>query len=243
MSALASSSFLRRVNPLAKIAGPLPAMLFLLLVRDPWTPGLFLLAGGTLVCAGGGLRLRRVATVLALGLVVFAWLAVWFALLARGGDAASAIQHGVASALRIAALLTCALVGGVATDGADLVRCLVQQLRVPYRWGYGALAALRFTRRFREELRIIRTAQRVRGVTGATHRARRLMIPLLAGGIRHAQRVSLAMDARAFGAHRTRTERHPIEFDTSDVLFTLACWATSALLVWCTASFGALRLL
>ena len=32
-------------------------------------------------------------------------------------------------------------------------------------------------------------------------------IPLLASAIRHAERVALAMDARAFGAHPTRTER------------------------------------
>jgi hypothetical protein len=33
-------------------------------------------------------------------------------------------------------------------------------------------------------------------------------VPLLAGAIRHAERVALAMDARAFGAHPDRTERH-----------------------------------
>ena len=35
------AGFLRRVNPLAKIAGPLPAMVFLAFTRDPWTPGIF----------------------------------------------------------------------------------------------------------------------------------------------------------------------------------------------------------
>ena len=33
-------------------------------------------------------------------------------------------------------------------------------------------------------------------------------MPLLAGAIRHAERVALAMDARAFGAHPDRTEAY-----------------------------------
>ena len=91
---------------------------------------------------------------------------------------------------------------------------MVQQLRVPYRIGYTALAAFRFVPRFGHELEVIRQAHRVRGAHGgrgpfsAMARWAGYIVPLLAGAIRHAERVALAMDARAFGAYPDRTERH-----------------------------------
>ena len=120
---------------------------------------------------------------------------------------------GLATALRIAAILMLSLIAGLTTTGPELVRALVQNLRVPYRIGYTALAALRFVPRFGHELEVIRAAHRVRGTDGgrgpfaAVRRAVGYAIPLLASAIRHAERVALAMDARAFGAHPTRTER------------------------------------
>jgi energy-coupling factor transport system permease protein len=41
----------------------------------------------------------------------------------------------------------------------------------------------------------------------------------MAGAIRHAERVALAMDARAFGAYPDRTERHIVPFRARDVVF------------------------
>jgi len=53
-------------------------------------------------------------------------------------------------------------------------------------------------------------------------------VPLLAGAIRHAERVALAMDARAFGAYPDRTERHIVPFRARDVVFTVLFVAASA---------------
>ena len=58
------------------------------------------------------------------------------------------------------------LIAGLTTTGPDLVRATVQQLRVPYRIGYTALAAFRFVPRFGHELEVIRQAHRVRGAHG-----------------------------------------------------------------------------
>ncbi len=53
-------------------------------------------------------------------------------------------------------------------------------------------------------------------------------MPLLAGAIRHAERVALAMDARAFGAHPDRTERHLLPWRRRDTVFTAVFWIASA---------------
>jgi energy-coupling factor transport system permease protein len=161
------------------------------------------------------------------------------AVLAQIGDYrfyAGSLYIGLSTALRLASLATLALIGGLTTNGPDLVRSLVQQLRVPYRIGYTALAAYRFVPRFAHELEIIRAAHRVRGMTtgrGPIAGLRRYfgyVVPLLASAIRHAERVALSMDSRAFGAHPTRTERHIVPFRARDWVFIGLFWVGTAAL-------------
>jgi energy-coupling factor transport system permease protein len=145
-----------------------------------------------------------------------------------------ALAAGFATSLRLGAIIALALIGGLTTTGPDLVRASVQQLRVPYRIGYTALAAFRFVPRFGHELSVIRAAHRVRGHHGGRGPFARLargwgyIVPLLAGAIRHAERVALAMDSRAFGAHETRTERHPVPFRGRDTVFVVLMLTASA---------------
>lgn len=246
-----SIRFLPGLNPLAKLAAPLPAMILLVFVRDAATPLAFLaLAYATLLV---GMRMTRMlATLLFIALPVAAvvigfGLAVWtdaarvsheVIVLQIGGWTlyGGAVEVGFATALRLVAIIALALIAGMTTTGPDLARSMVQQLRVPYRIGYTAIAAFRFVPRFRHELELIRQAHRVRGAHGgggpfaAIARGFGYVVPLLAGAIRHAERVALAMDARAFGAHPTRTERHQVPFRIRDGVFIVLFWAASAAL-------------
>lgn len=234
--------FLLGLNPLAKIAAALPAIVALVFARDLATPTAFLGLAYLVLLIGARwsarlLVLLGVVVPLAVA-VVAAGFALWVD--ASGGGAEvvragswtltdDALTTGLATGLRLAAIMVLAFIGGLTTTGPDLVRALVQQLRVPYRIGYAALAAIRFVPRFGRELDIIRQAHRVRGVGGfAPMRWMRTVVPLLAGGIRHAERVALAMDARAFGSHPDRTERHLVPWRRRDSVFVFAFWAASA---------------
>ena len=241
--------FLHRLNPLAKAAGPLPAMGLLLLARDVSVPVLFFLLAVLLLVVGAHLR-ARVLVVVLVGiplLVVLLSLSfgIWAdpaklapsATLFSVGDfdfTLGAWLVGLATATRLASIVTLSLLAALTTNGPDLVRSLVQQLRVPYRIGYTALAAFRFVPRFGYELEVIRSAHRVRGLAGGRaplaglRRQLGYVVPLLAGAIRHAERVALAMDSRAFGAYPTRTERHLVPFRVRDWVFTLLFWAATA---------------
>lgn len=215
---------LERLNPLAKLAAVTPALIALVFTRDLLTPGLFLAAAYAAVLAGAR-RDRRAAlwlavTLPAIVLVLAAGFSLWT-------DPAA----GVATALRLAALLGVALIPGLTTEGPEVVRALVAQLRVPYRVGYAALAAYRFVPRLRHERAVIRAARRVRGGGSVLTRSAGSLIPLLAGAIRHAERVALAMDARAFGAHPARTERHPIPWRRRDTATVAIGWAITAALL------------
>lgn len=246
-------AFLHGLNPLAKLGAAVPAMIVLAFVRDLATPAAFLALAYALILTGARLT-RRLLLLLLVGLpagmlLLAATFAVWVdaslvddtaAVLTVGPWTlfAGALWIGVATALRLGAILALALIGGLTTTGPDLVRAGVQQLRIPYRVGYAALAAYRFVPRFGTELSVISAAHRVRGYgagggRGPFARIARgwgYIVPLLAGAIRHAERVALAMDARAFGAYPTRTERHLVPFRTRDAVFLFLMIAASAVI-------------
>lgn len=243
--------FLHALNPLAKVAGVAPAMLVLIFVRDLATPAAFLLLSLAVIVVGARLTRRTSALLflalpigmLAIGIGFSMWvdpaLVDGTPIALRVGDWTlhrGALAIGFATALRLGAIIALALIGGLTTTGPDLVRASVQQLRVPYRIGYTALAAFRFVPRFGHELAVIRAAHRVRGHHGGSGPFARIargwgyIVPLLAGAIRHAERVALAMDSRAFGAHATRTERHLVPFRRRDIVFILCCLAASAVI-------------
>lgn len=244
--------FLHRLNPLSKAAALLPVMVLVIFTRDIYTPLLLLLVTVALILVGAHLS-RRALVILLAGLPVFVVViatsfGLWtdpnvvdssVLLFQVGGYRfyLGAFMIGLATSLRLSSLLVMALLGGLTTTGPDMVRSMVQQLRVPYRIGYTALAAFRFVPRFGFELETIRQAHRVRGVAGgrgpvaAIKRYSGYVIPLLAGAIRHAERVALAMDSRAFGAYPTRTERFLVPFRVRDWVFILAFWAATAVII------------
>jgi len=251
-AALAPTSrrqFLYALNPLAKIAGVIPAMVLLIFVRDLATPTAFLVLALAAIAVGARLTARTAALlfgilplgILAIGVGFSLWVDASLvadtpAVVQIGGWTLhqGALAIGFATGLRLGAIIALALIGGLTTTGPDLVRASVQQLRVPYRIGYTAIAAFRFVPRFGYELSVIRAAHRVRGHHGGRGPFARIargwgyIVPLLAGAIRHAERVALAMDSRAFGAHPTRTERHLVPFRARDTVFVILCLLVSA---------------
>lgn len=247
----ASRGFLYGLNPLGKLAAPLPAMVLLVFVRDLLTPLAFIALAYAILLVG--MRMTRTLALLlfvalpAVAVLVGLGLSIWTdpaqvphdaVVLQLGGWTlyGAAVAVGFATALRLVAIIALALVAGMSTTGPDLARSLVQQLRIPYRVGYTAIAAFRFVPRFGHELDLIRQAHRVRGAHGgrgpfaAIARWYGYVVPLMAGSIRHAERVALAMDARAFGAHPTRTERHLVPLRARDIVFVALFWAASAAL-------------
>jgi energy-coupling factor transport system permease protein len=246
-----SVSDLRSYNPLVKVLGPLPAMVVAMGSRDLWTPMLLGGAALVLLLLGGRLSGRTIALVMFGAPAAVALMTVSFGVWTEPSTVdqtptlfavgpftlyLGALHTGLATSLRVTAVMLLALVSGLTTHGPDLVRSMITHLRVPYRVGYAGLAALRFVPRFGHELEVIRSAHRVRGKVGghgpvaALRRYAGYAVPLLAGGIRHADRVSLSMEARGFGAYRVRAERYTVPLRWRDG-FLLAAFLSAAVLV------------
>jgi energy-coupling factor transport system permease protein len=120
-------------------------------------------------------------------------------------------DYALASALRIYTVILSTLVFVRATDPRDLAIALVTQMHVPYRIAYAFFIALRIIPTIEEEIKTIRAAQLVRGVTrragiaGRIGEAKRYAMPLLVGSLRRASMMVMSMESRAFGVYPQRT--------------------------------------
>lgn len=240
--------WLHRRHPLAKMAVPLAAIIALFFTRDPATPAACILIAQIAILSGTRMRLTARLAITAAPWVAAAVLSctlgAWAdpgafsdtpVLLQAGAWALheGAWREGLATGLRLVAITMLAWLASGTTAAGDLIRALVQHLRVPYRFGYAALAASGFVPRFRAELTSIERAHRARGLSGTSaaallRRRTAALVPLMAGALLHAERVALSMDARGFGHARHRTERTPLRWNGWDTLLVLASASVAA---------------
>jgi energy-coupling factor transport system permease protein len=243
-----TDSFLHRVNPLTKLAFTILVMVILTLVVDPITPLAITLVGLVTIVTLGGVPIGQTLKTLRPFLVVSFGLFWTTALFYAGGGRRLAdwgllvltdegVAYGAAIMFRILAIFAISLLFTLTTDPTAFLQALVQQARVSPRFGYGIIAAYRFVPLFDGQLASIQAAHRIRGVQsggGPVAQYRRLvghMVPLLAGAIRHAERVALAMDARGFGAVANRTYYRRSVFGWRDAVFTVGAGLVLALLL------------
>ncbi|QUY62865.1 energy-coupling factor transporter transmembrane component T family protein [Gulosibacter molinativorax] len=240
---------LHRIHPLAKLFAAMVPMIGVFFVGGVWIPAGLAVMSIVLLLFGSSMRwVARIAMIIGFplaALVLSVTLGIWIdaedvsdtrPLLSIGNWTfyEGAWLIGLETACRIVAIVALAMLSGSTTSGGDFVRALVQQLRVPYRYGYAGLAALRFVPRFKLELSVIRQAHRARGIAfgrgpfGWIRRQLSSLIPLLAAALRHSDRVALSMDARGFGFRETRTERHILHVLPRDWVFGCAVLLVAA---------------
>jgi energy-coupling factor transport system permease protein len=257
-TAPARRALLARRNPVAKLAAALVLTLALFSTLDPVAPAVVLAAG--LACVPlAGLRLRPVlrqgAPVL-LGIVGVVLAQMVFAaertgaLLVAVGPLRVTESVALASlglALRLVAVgLAGVLVVG-STDPTDLADALVQNARVPARFAYGALAALRLVPLLIDEWRSLTLARRARGIDAGRSPAARLRLfagtafALLVGAVRRGTRLATAMDARGFDAGVPRSHARPQRFGAADAGLVLAAAAVAAAALGAAVAAGVFR--
>ncbi len=231
---------LQRINPSMKLLAVVLTALALTFIFDPVTPAVLFVITLSVGKGLGGLRLRDQTRPLIIFLVAgFAILLANVLFNKENADADALLWIGAVKVtgpalwaagtlwLRLMCFALLSLVFVRTTPPQDLILSLVHQLRLNYRVAYGTMVGYRMLPLLRSDYDTIRAAQRVRGVRegrgplSAWGRLRRYAIPLLAGSVRKAGRVAVAMDARAFGAFPDRTYRARMTVQRRDWLFLL----------------------
>jgi energy-coupling factor transport system permease protein len=219
------TAFLTRTTPVARLVAGTAWLVASIVTLDPVVPVRLTLAAIVALWLWSGLPLRRIPARLApLGFAILSLTAFSILLSSANGDRSlatllqigparitgPAISTGIAVGLRVVVIgLTTLLVFGP-SDPTRMADSLVQQWRVPDRFAYGTLAALRVAPFMAGDWATIGAARRIRGLSprGPIERVReaggRLLV-MLVSAIRRAERLALAMDARGFdsGARRT----------------------------------------
>jgi len=253
-----NDTFLHRLNPVAKIAAFSCFILASTLYLDVAVPFAMLvlswLIGWSLAHISPLALLRRLSPILAaaVGLTIFNTLFYG----GPRGDPILALgpiyiwreglEVGSSIGLRILCVASYSILYVWTTDPGRLVASLIQQARMPYRLAYAILAAYRFVPILQRELANIQAAQQVRAVHLRGHGGlfRRIVsysIPLLVSGIRQAERLAIAMDARGFGTlpERTYYVRTPLRL--ADYAFSIASIVACGLLLLALGELGLLH--
>lgn len=234
---LKGDSFLHRMDPTLKMVWNVAVLLAAVSNFDPrysvaWF--VYLLATAMILAK---IPLKEFFRAL-LAFVVFAFFIAFWKTVYYVGDAhellvwgplritQEGMAEGVSEYFRVLVICSLSIVFTLTTDPKRMVDSLIQLVRVPYRIGYVAYAALRFIPIYENEAQVIINAHMIRGVgeTGKSIKSqfklyRSLLVPLLVSGIRRAQAAAIAMDSRAFGAYNTRTTMEEVRVTRSDLAF------------------------
>jgi energy-coupling factor transport system permease protein len=244
MTARTSESPLGRTSPVLKLAVAVLWLVGLATTTDP-RPALFLAAVALLagVFAGGITPPRLLTGIGPLLAAAFGIAAInlVFGVANTDPNAAELLRVGplrvtepaLAAAtglfVRVIAIVAVGAVFTLTTDPTRLVDSLVQQLHVPSRFAYGALAAYQAVPRLGEDLQSLRATRQLRGLGTSWHP--RILVGLLVRAIRHADQLAIAMDARGFGARRPTFFR-PIAWGPLDLKVGVAGAALVVAALW-----------
>jgi len=229
-------ALLTRVAPVTRLVVGIAWLGVAVVAAGPAVPMVLAVAGvGSLVLLSG-LPLQRVPGRLApLGLAALGLGLLTVLVNPANGDPAArvamaagplrvtetALWAGATIALRLAVIALVSLLAFATSDPTRLADSLVQQWRVPYRFAYGTLAALRIVPLLAADWTAIGTVRRLRGIEprGVLGRVgafgRRLMV-LLVSAVRRAERMALAMDARGFDGDQPRGVFRPVSLGWLD---------------------------
>lgn len=250
-----NSSTLRlaHINPAVKLTAHLMVMLFLMAVADPITSALLWLLALAIGMLFGGWTgrylLRRVVPYFGFFLLVFwmlaafgkgthvVWQFAWFRVTTEG------MYHGLTIAFRMLGFVTYGLLFTSTTNTTQLVMSLIHQYRLAPKWGYGLLAGLRFIPLFQSELAQMKAAHRIRGfhAQGRLKSFVRYTLPLFTQGIRKAERVAVAMEARGFDGAKPRTYYYVPSLSGMDWAYCALLLCAVLTIVYSSISFGWLR--
>ena len=148
----------------------------------------------------------------------------------------SGFDAAVLVCLRLLIIILSALIVAIGETRDYLLA--MTQCKVPYEIAFMVLAALRFLPMLREEAQDVLNAAQMRGLrlkkTGLRAQAGAyisIVIPVVAGAIKRAEQLSIAMEARGFRAFPKRTSMRRLRMRPADWVYFVVFCAIIAMLL------------
>jgi energy-coupling factor transport system permease protein len=162
----------------------------------------------------------------------------WHFLLITVSDGSIALA--LATFLRVLAIALPSVILFADVEPTELADGLGQVLRLPARFVLGALAGLRLVNLLGEDWRYLGYARRARGVAdhAPLRRVAGQAFALLVFAVRRGSKLATAMEARGFGAHRTRTWARPSPFSGREFGLIAAGFAIAATAITVAVTTG-----
>ena len=236
----AAGTGLGRINPVAQLAAIGVVTLVLLTSLDVVTPAVVVAAELCLLPAAGLTAPRDL------------WRRTWPLLLGAASvglvnvllSQDAGVVTGVGLGLRVVGLALPGVLLVATTDPVRLADALTLHWRVPTRFAFGALAALRLVPLLVAEFESVRLARRARGVEARTPVARArllggIVFTLLVGAVRRGSRLATAMDARGFDSGIPRSNARGSTLHRRDAVFVAGTVLVCALAVALSIRTGA----
>lgn len=121
------------------------------------------------------------------------------------------LERGFSISLRFLIIIFSSMLFVSVTDPTLLAHSLTK-LRIPYRYTFALVIALRFLPLFESENQIVRQAQKSRGIQPEVGNLKKILrtiqytfFPLIVSSLSRVEALSISMDGRGFGYHQTRT--------------------------------------
>ncbi len=234
---VATPSVLHRLHPVTKL-GLLVAFIVASFMVD--RPLLLLplaaTVGGLLVVAGGlpNVRRLRVMFLLVFFFTLFVWTLFYQSVLV---PTYAGFLFGLSTAIRLATFLAAGILF-LSTTRVEEVAYALGRLGLPYTIGFTLTLAFRLVPVFFDAALSVVQAQRCRGLEfgrgGVVARLRRfvpIIVPVLIGALRRADRMAMALELRGFNSGRPRTTYLRARAGRADALAGTLAFATAAIYV------------
>jgi len=137
------------------------------------------------------------------------------------------VEFSLALTLRFLALITSFSIFFLTTS-PDKLSLALEKARVPYEFNFAFITAIRFVPVLAEEAQTIMDAQRSRGLEldkgSFIARIRKyipILLPLIINSIRRSLELAEAMESRAFGATKYRTNLYELKMNPTDYIILI----------------------
>ncbi|WP_342567380.1 energy-coupling factor transporter transmembrane component T [Psychrobacillus sp. FSL K6-4046] len=243
---------LHRMNPSVKFVIVMICMLSLAFFFDPWTPLVFWFSIMVMQIFLSNISWKN-WTLLMLPFVIAAFGYLWTTLLfAESGTGTvlwsigsvditeSQLNHALSLSFRVLAFSSLSLLFALTTDPIIFIRSLMQQLKLSPKIAYGIMVGYQFLPLLKDEFIQVQQVQKLRGLSDDSNvfkrliGLRRVLIPMLSGAVRKAERVAFAMEARGFTGEPRKVFYHEVPIEKKD--FILAFLFICVLLISCISS-------